>query len=227
MPMQQTIAQALNDVEKEVLTAPLQALSLNSSASNLCQRFADIQALVEYYVSDEQTSLCRSEEGRVKCILGDAPTLEEIGLAYGPEMAQALLVILFADIFKKSFPDEVISEASLEDFVKDVYADCSWMKVSDFNLFFYFVRRGEFGDRYGAHVTFYLSICLNKFRRKRNEIIAEYEEEEKRKEREESRKGSVSFEQFCEMNPEMAQRTEAFDANHKAPYYGPQKKEGG
>ena len=74
-------------------------------------------------------------------------------------------------------------------------------EMTDIELFFSMMKHGEFGRFYGSVDPQLFMQCMRQYLYRRNEILAEYYEEQERKQREQQMQGTVTWEQYRAANP--------------------------
>ena len=77
-----------------------------------------------------------------------------------------------------------------------IVAEYYYMKMTELMLFFYKFKNGEYGQFYGSVSPMVIMVSLRQFKRERNDAIFQHESLLKEKEREESRKGTISAEEY-------------------------------
>lgn len=73
-----------------------------------------------------------------------------------------------------------------------------YLKVSELMLFFYKFKAGKYGRFYGNVDPMIITSSLQLFVRERNEFYFKYDQEQREKEYEESRKRAVTYQEYCE-----------------------------
>ena len=74
-----------------------------------------------------------------------------------------------------------------------------YLKISELMLFFHWFKSGKFGRFYGSVDPLVITTSLRDFMKERVRVIEKYEQEQREKAEEESRKRKISWEEYCKI----------------------------
>lgn len=80
------------------------------------------------------------------CIFGAYPTLSQVNTVYGDDVAQDWLIEQVTQLSAYFGVRERLDDMQVLELCDHIYMDFSWLKVSDFMLFFWLAKGGRFGD---------------------------------------------------------------------------------
>ena len=135
-----------------------------------------------------------------RCILGKAPTLSQINVAYGKNTAAACLVPLLTDVSEFCGCKEKLSEDQLEELSYIIAGEYHWLKITEIMLFFWWFKSGKYGKFYGSVDPMILTSSLKQFVKDRNAIIAKRDSMELEKKESEWKKTALTYEQWREQH---------------------------
>ena len=207
----------------EYVTSSLEKTTAVASASSECKttlqlrKSSEAAAAVERYGSRKElfTTFCVDEQMRhasvpVRCILGKAPQLMVVNEAYGRDTAEEWLLYQVVNFCEFVGARDKLSRYQLTQVCRMIVQDYGWMKLTDIELFFTMMKHGEFGRFYGAVDPLLFMQGLRQYICRRNEILAEYYEEEERQRREREMQGAVTWEQYRADHPEIPETFEEY-----------------
>lgn len=138
-----------------------------------------------------------------RCYTGTAPRIGTMAEAYGANVAIAWLEIQIRDLSKYSGCKDKMTNVQVTETAMHILADWTHLKLTEFMLFFHYMKGGRYGHFYGAVDGMRITEALTDFSRTRAIEIAAIEEAKARdaKEAEERRHraNSVSEEEWKEI----------------------------
>ena len=149
---------------------------------------------MQLFNPDLQREVCKDVE---LCLLGDAPTLAELNVAYGGMSSAMWLVPQLFNLSEFCGCKTRLDEKQLEECACVVATEFSFLKVSEMMLFFYRFKSGKYGRFYGFVDPVIITTSLREFVNEANIETDRYQQEEERKAAEESRKRAITYEEFC------------------------------
>lgn len=135
-----------------------------------------------------------------RCVSGSAPTLAEVNIDYGEQVAVDWLKIELNDYQnfvgvkeenKATF--DVVCELS-----KMILGRYYYLKLSELMLFFQKLKYGDYGEMYGCVDAVRILRALRSFVFDRNIIIDKLEQAERERKQEEDKKNAISYEEYIE-----------------------------
>lgn len=137
------------------------------------------------------------------CYMGQAPRLSTITEAYGQQISQAWLEIQIRDLSKYSGCKDKLTNAQVTETATHILAAWPQLKLTEFMLFFHYMKSGRYGHFYGAVDGMRITEALDDFITTRAVEIAAIEEEDTRRRRTEEearrREKAISFEEWQEI----------------------------
>lgn len=149
------------------------------------------------YSPDYQLKVCGSP---TLCVVGDYPTLTDIKLAYGENASAAWLVPQLLNLSEYCGCKDKLQGKPLEECAHIISMEYGYLKISELMLFFYWFKSGKFGRFYGSVDPLVITTSLREFMKERAKVIDRYEQEQREKAEEESRKNKISWEEYCKQN---------------------------
>lgn len=135
--------------------------------------------------------------------MGHAPELETVNSTYGRETAEEWLMFQIVEFCEFVGARDKLTPYQLTQLCRLFVMEYGWLKLTDVELFFSLMKKGEFGRFYGTVDPQMFMQCVLQYLRRRNEILAEYYEEEERKRREREMQGTVTWAQFRAQYPDI------------------------
>lgn len=130
---------------------------------------------------------------------GDYPTLFDINAAYGSNFAASWLVPQLTSVAVHSGSNNLTKE-QLRSLSTIIATEYRHFKITELLLFFYRFKAGYYGRFYGSVDPMVITCALRDFVKERNELIDKYHRErEEEKERDESKKLHITYEQWLAM----------------------------
>lgn len=145
------------------------------------------------YAPNKQVYLCRDKE---LCYFGQSPTLAEINRDYDKMAAVAWLIPQLTNVAEFSNCKSSFGENQIRSCAEMISAEYYYLKLTELMLFFYKFKNGEYGQFYGSVAPMTILSSLRTFLKVRNDAIFQHESRIKEKEREESMKGAITYEEY-------------------------------
>ena len=174
--------------------------SQRSSDADVLERYGSREALFATFHVNAQS---RHASAPLRCIMGHAPELETVNSTYGRETAEEWLMFQIVEFCEFVGARDKLTPYQLTQLCRLFVMEYGWLKLTDVELFFSLMKKGEFGRFYGAVDPQMFMQCVLQYLRRRNEILAEYYEEEERKRREREMQGTVTWAQFRAQYPDI------------------------
>lgn len=142
---------------------------------------------------DLQMKICKDSQ---LCFFGDAPVLSELNMVYGEMTATMWLVPQLYDLSEYCGCKEKLQGKPLEECASVIATEFYWLKVSELMLFFHRFKSGRYGRFYGSVDPLVITTSLRSFLNERNSAISDQEQYDRDREREESRKNAITYEEY-------------------------------
>lgn len=179
-----------NEYKEQQTLSPV----LKKKKELMLARFGDRQKFLQAFNPDLQIAICKDVE---LCLFGDAPTLAELNVFYGEMTATIWLVPQLYDLSEFCGCKNKLEDKQLEQCASVIAAEYSYLKVSEIMLFLHKFKSGRYGRFYGSVDPITITTSLRDFIRERNVDIERYQKEIERKADEESRKKSITYDEYC------------------------------
>lgn len=180
-----------------VMSRMLEQSEKKSSGTSLRKlKSADeLRELLVDYAPNKQVALCRDKE---LCYFGNIPTLAELNRDYDPLAAVAFLIPQLTNVAEFANCKSSFGEGQIRSCAEMIAGEYYYMKMSELMLFFYKFKNGEYGQFYGTVSPMVIMCSLRQFLRERNDAIFKHEAELRERQREESKKGAISAQEYFE-----------------------------
>lgn len=162
----------------------------------LRQKLGNRNKFLITYSPDYQLKVCDSP---TLCVIGDYPTLTDIKLGYGENVSVAWLVPQLIDLSEYCGCKDKLQGKPLEECAHIISMEFGYLKISELMLFFHWFKSGKFGRFYGSVDPLVITTSLRDFMKERVRVIEKYEQEQREKAEEESRKRKISWEEYCKI----------------------------
>ena len=139
----------------------------------------------------------------VRCVLGSAPTMNEVNAAYGVGTSEEWFLYQLIDLAECVGARDKINRWQLKQLGRSFLQDYGWMKVTDVELYMHRIKCGEYGRFYGTVDSQLILGNMKYFIQERNEIMDEVITREDRERREHMMDGTVTWDEYHEMHPDM------------------------
>ena len=126
---------------------------------------------------DAQKAFAQKPE---KAVTGDYPTLTDLRLAYGRNAAEQWMYVQIADMTVYTGARN-LNKRQQEQLADGICAEYNWLKITEVLLFFHRFKMGRYGRFYGSVDPMVVTCALRQFITERNEILAQYEQQEREK----------------------------------------------
>ena len=174
---------ALNSKENSPLPIPSQRL----------RSVGELKELLTDYAPNKQVALCKDKE---LCYFGTSPTLADVNRDYDPLAARAFIIPQLTDIAKFSNCTNILKAAQINECADMITSQYYYLKMSEFMLFCWKFKNGEYGQFYGSVSPMVIMGSLRQFIRERNDEIFRYEARQREKQREASRQNTMTYQEF-------------------------------
>ena len=146
---------------------------------------------------DTQPAFARKED---VAIMGDYPTLTDICQAYGPMFAAKWLMPQIADMSLFVGAKNLTQRQQMQ-LAEVIATEYHYLKVTELLLFFYRFKTGRYGHFYGAVDPMVVTCALRTFVQERNDLIAQYEQEQRERENEAERVANppITYEEYLKL----------------------------
>ena len=131
-----------------------------------------------------------------RCILGTAPTMAQVGAAYGGHTPAAWLVPFLWDISEFCGCKQKFTSKQMDELAYIIVDGYNWLKVTEMMLFFWWFKSGRYGKFYGSVDPMVITTALREFVKDRNAIIAKHDSMEAEKKQAEWRRRAITYEQY-------------------------------
>lgn len=199
-------------------TAAVAALKTSTGITPTSTAAIEAVKLLTTFNPSEQARFCKHPE---RCVTGTAPTLAQVRKRLNEDTARAFLIAQLNDYNnfvgvsegKKMRPEQL---QALADMILNEYY---YLKLSEFALFFYRLKGGQYGIMYGTVDPTRIMCGLKQFiREERNTILDKVAREEEERKRVEGLKGAISRDEWERMKAERAKALQKqADAGTKPP----------
>ena len=131
------------------------------------------------------------------CYLGDCPTLFDVREIYGREEMR-LWLSTHLNYVCVCLGRAFVSSGALQEYVNTLCLSYSYLKLTEWMLFFVRLRSGRYGKIYGDLSPDYCTDALKMFLRERNAELDKYERQLSRAYRPD-RSGCVTYQEYLRM----------------------------
>lgn len=138
-----------------------------------------------------------------RCIIGNAPTFIEINEAYGPGTSQAWLTSAWTSLNEYAGNSGKMTKKQIKELAVATVSAVGYIKISEFMLFARYFKEGAYNHIWGRNVDpLQLMTALGRFIQDRNQLIAQYENEQREEERrkQDEQKPPMTWEEYCAKN---------------------------
>lgn len=115
-----------------------------------------------------------------KAVVGDYPTLTDINLAYGKDFADLWLMAQITNLAAYTGAKNLTIDQE-RDLARVIATEYHYFKITELLVFFYRFKAGRYGHFYGSVDPMVVTCALRRFIAERNEILAQYEQQEREK----------------------------------------------
>lgn len=159
----------------------------------MMEKYGSRDNVLTVFSPDSQMALCKDAE---HCIFGDYPTLANL-TAYGKGTPIAWLIPQLYDLSEYCGCRDKLQGRPLEECASVIATEFFYLKVSELMLFFHRFKSGRYGRFYGSVDPLLITTSLRTFLSERGNALFERENQIRIAENEESRKKSVTWEEYC------------------------------
>lgn len=191
--MVQTIGQIMSQQRKEQQE---QQTSLPDCCpkTNLPSKYGELKDFLVAFNPATQMQICQSSD---VCFFGDSPTMFTIRKEYGVNAPTAWLIPQLYDLSEYCGCKGKLTDNQLEQCAVVIATTYPWLKVSELMLFFFRFKSARYGRFYGTVDPLIITSALREFVTERANAYQKREQEEQDRQREESRRNSVTWEEYC------------------------------
>ena len=180
---------------------PQASLPALQQKTMLISKYGDRETCMVRYNPDMQRQLCQDSD---ECFYGDHPTLGQLRAAYGNNAPVMWLIPQLYNLSEYCGCRDKLQGRSLEECAEVITQHFYYLKVSEIMLFLNQFKAGRYGRFYGSIDPLVIVTSLRDFLIERSAAIDRMEAKERDRQREESKIGAVSWEEFCESMKEKA-----------------------
>lgn len=171
------------------------------SRSDTAERYGDKERFLKTFNPSEQARFCATPARRERCVIGTAPTLEQLSETYGNGASEAWLVPQLLNLSEFCGCKGKLSREQIEETARMIASDNPHRKVTELMLFFFWFKQGRYGKFYGSVDPMVIMEALNEFvLHDINAILADYydriDKEERERRRANSERNAVSYEEY-------------------------------
>lgn len=159
----------------------------------LVERYGERQEFLTAFNPSYQQTICAEAD---VCYFGDYPTLAELK-AYGERFPTAWLIPQLYNLSEYCGCRDKLQGTPLEECAFTIATEFYYLKISELMLFFHRFKSGRYGRFYGSVDPLVITTSLRDFLRERGAAYDRHEAEERERQREESRKGCITWEEYC------------------------------
>ena len=141
----------------------------------------ELKELLIDYAPNKQVIFCRDKE---LCYFGQSPTLAEINRDYDPLAARAFIIPQLTDIAKFSNCTNILKAEQIRECADMITVEYYYLKLSEFMLFCWKFKNGEYGQFYGSVSPMTILCSLRSFTKDRSIAIESHESRLRGEERE-------------------------------------------
>lgn len=143
------------------------------------------------------------------CFRRDSPSLVRIDVTYGKGSSSSWLFSILQGMFVfLGVTEDKFSKEQVYNLACNIAANYKTLKVVEILLFISRFEAGKYGRFYGGDsYALVITESLNKFMVEREHYYADIERERAEKHIEESKKGTISFEEYKKMKAERGETT--------------------
>ena len=134
-----------------------------------------------------------------RCLFGSYPSMHELKYHYGKNAPIMWLIPQLKDLSEFCGSRDKMLPEQLHSCAKVIASEFSYLKTSELMLFFHLFKSGRYGQFYGAVDPMKITTSLRTFLNDRNDYFWRLEQRKKERERDEARKGAVTYEEYKEM----------------------------
>lgn len=142
--------------------------NLSQTAIAVRNRYGDVVAFQRTFGVANQI---RFTDDARRCVLGNAPTLLQVGITYGDTAVVDWFTYQLADLSEYFGGRDKITIGQVDELSRLMAQECRHMKITAMMLFFRRVKTGRYGKFYGAVDPIQIMDYYREFRREAVDII--------------------------------------------------------
>lgn len=163
----------------------------------LVSKYGNREAFLTEFNPSYQMKVCDNTR---ECFFGDYPTLAEVKVNYGDNAPKMWLIPQLYNLSEYCGVKEKLQGTPLEETAFVIASTYYYFKVTELMLFFHRFKSGRYGRFYGNVDPLVITTALRDFAQERINAIVAKESEDRDREREESRKNAITWEEYCKRN---------------------------
>lgn len=132
-----------------------------------------------------------------RAFFGEAPTLAILKATYGENTPTMWLLPQILDLVLYCNSKGTLNNRQAQFLADAIANEYYYLKVSEFLLFFYRFKLGNYGNFYGVVDPMLVTIALEKFVRERNDAIRSKERQEAEAESRKNSKNAITPQEYC------------------------------
>lgn len=194
--MQQTNSPTRDRLNGRNLPKATQQLSpdLQRKTTLVLEKYGSRDEFLVTMNPDAQIYAARHQD---RAFFGEAPTLATLKAAYGPNTPTMWLLPQILDLVLYCNSKGTLSDRQAHFLAEAIANDYYYLKVSEFLLFFYRFKLGNYGNFYGVVDPMLITIALEKFIKERNDVIIRREQEEAKTQQAKFSEDAITPQEYC------------------------------
>ena len=156
---------------------PSPSVEVKQYTEEIVKRYGTAEQIMALFNPDLQSRYV-SEERR--CLTGNAPSIARMAKAYGENIAISWLSIQIYDLVKFCSFEDKIDINQVNDVAVILFTDAPFLKLTEWMMFFYRFKRGEYGEFFGRFDGVKVGVALKEFKSWRRSELDRYSNEERR-----------------------------------------------
>lgn len=157
------------------------------------KRYGDESQFINRFTISHEATYCKHTW---RCILGTAPTMAQVNVAYGAHTSAAWLVPFLWDISEFCGCKQKFTSKQMDELAYIIVDGYYWLKVTEMMLFFWWFKSGRYGKFYGSVDPMVITTALREFVKDRNAIIAKHDGMEAEKKHAEWKRRAITYEEY-------------------------------
>lgn len=144
--------------------------------------------------------LFRNQLDDKECFMDEHPTLISLSKKYDKKFPSAWVMAQLHDLSEFCGSSKKLTGHALQQCANVISMEFGFLKVSELLLFFQCFKAGKYGVFYGSVDPLVITSALRMFCKDRATSLNRYEQEERERKEEESKKNAETWEQYCKRN---------------------------
>ena len=134
-----------------------------------------------------------------ECMFGNYPTMRQLRKEMGENAPVMWLTAQLKDLSEYCGCSNKLTPQALHNCANIIATQYGYLMTSELMLFFFHFKAGRYGEFYGAVDPIKITSSLRKFLLERNDYFFRLEQKRKEREKEESMKDAVTYEEYRQM----------------------------